>query len=174
MGPAAAITRALRRYADFSDRSSGPEFWWFLAFGLTLHIVGHALDALIFGGGTAALDLSPRFPFTIVFTLFLVTPLIATGFRRLHDTGRPGWPVLIPYALIAGGAIVAYFGILGVGPVAEAGAPQDDFVGETSAGGGRVVAAFVVMQLFGVLMLLYLAAKGGDLAANAYGAPPPR
>lgn len=77
-----AVRRSLSRYAEFRGRASRGEFWWFLVF----RIVVTTLFVELFGvdGQTLAL-------------LALFIPGIASGTRRLHDTGRSGWFQLLAF-----------------------------------------------------------------------------
>jgi len=86
MSLAQAVETVLRRYADFSGRAGRAEYWWwwaalvatFIAIGILTSFVGAA------GYVVAAL-----------FTLATFIPNLAVTVRRLHDTGRSGWWVLV-------------------------------------------------------------------------------
>lgn len=74
-----ANRRCLSKYVDFSGRAARSEYWWFY-----LTYLGTVFVASIFSetlGGLAILG------------LFL--PHLAVTVRRLHDTGKPGWWLLI-------------------------------------------------------------------------------
>jgi len=50
------------------------------------------LDALLFGADQVA-----NFqPLSSVFSLILLAPSLALSIRRMHDTGRSGWWILVP------------------------------------------------------------------------------
>lgn len=73
----------LQKYVAFQGRASRSEFWWFmLAF-----VLGALVTQLIW------------FPLYVIFSLGLFLPLLSVGYRRLQDTGRPGWYIYIPFAL---------------------------------------------------------------------------
>ena len=89
----------LRRYAEFSGRSRRKEYWMYV---LLLIIVGVVLGAV-----EAALGLDktvgPYGPLSALLALATFVPSLAVGIRRLHDTDRSGWWMLIavvPYALM--------------------------------------------------------------------------
>lgn len=95
------MVRPLKRYTDFSGRSTRREFWMFL---LLVNIVSAGL--LIF----VALDTGPFDNLGPIGTLAagiwmlgllgLVVPLVAVEVRRFHDQGRSGFFALlnlIPY-----------------------------------------------------------------------------
>jgi uncharacterized membrane protein YhaH (DUF805 family) len=79
----------LRRYADFSGRSSRAEFWkWTLAFYVVIFVLIFLLIAATRVSSIAALILGIV---TAVFVIGCIIPNIAITIRRLHDTNRSGW-----------------------------------------------------------------------------------
>jgi uncharacterized membrane protein YhaH (DUF805 family) len=64
---------------SFSGRASRSEYWFFMLFTLIAGVLGAILELLVFGYVRGIIG------------LILVVPAMAVGFRRLHDTGRPGW-----------------------------------------------------------------------------------
>ena len=74
----------LSKYANFDDRASKSEYWWFYLFCILLQIVGAIL-------GPAA---------ATVFPLAVTIPSLAVGARRLHDTGKSGWHLLWAITII--------------------------------------------------------------------------
>jgi uncharacterized membrane protein YhaH (DUF805 family) len=85
MGPVEAVTTCLQKYVGFGGRAGRAEFWWFFLFYLVAVLIGYAIDAAVGAGGILY----------VVVTLGLILPTIAVEFRRLHDTGRSGWWILI-------------------------------------------------------------------------------
>ena len=84
----------LQRYADFEGRASRAEFWWFnlVLYGIQIAIV--VLGVVVLGTFSPALG--------TVFTVILwvhglgaLLPQLAVTARRLHDTGRSSWWMLI-------------------------------------------------------------------------------
>ena len=105
--PEATIFTALRRFDDFSGRSSRQEFWLMWLFILILR-VGFYLLALVcegaFAGGfelVAALE--------VMVSFVLLVPLTAAGVRRLHDTGRSGWLLLLNLIPLLGGLVLIFW-----------------------------------------------------------------
>ncbi len=80
-----------QRYAEFSGRSRRSEFWFFVLFSAIVRTIANVVDAILHTnyannvGGLVS---------TLVF-LALVVPSLAVSVRRLHDTGRSGWWLLI-------------------------------------------------------------------------------
>ena len=112
----------LRRYAEFSGRSRRKEYWMFV---LMLVIVG-----VVLGFIEGMLGLNNMFavygPLSLLFFLATLVPSLAVTARRLHDTNRSGWWMLIsviPYAGMAAAMTtgsIALMGILGIAALAGA------------------------------------------------------
>jgi uncharacterized membrane protein YhaH (DUF805 family) len=84
----------LKKYAQFDGRARRAEYWYF---ALVNTIVVVALIALDF-----AADIYPIL--TGLYAFAVLFPSLAVAVRRLHDTGRTGWWILV--ALTVVGAIV--------------------------------------------------------------------
>lgn len=102
------ILLPLKRYADFTGRSTRREFWMFQLIYLALFVVGF----LVIGGSadaygeTSALG-GLMLAMIMLALLGLLVPLLAVEVRRFHDQDRSGWFVLlnlIPYV----GVILVY------------------------------------------------------------------
>lgn len=100
--------KAFRQYADFGGRASRQEFWMFVLFNLLLAMAWAFVAGLLTGlfGGSFDHD-SDRliFMYKLIAIYYAVTavPAMAVGVRRLHDTGRSGWWMLVSLVPIAGG-----------------------------------------------------------------------
>jgi uncharacterized membrane protein YhaH (DUF805 family) len=79
-----AAKTCFAKYFDAKGRATRPEYWWFYL----LYVIAYIVAALL------ASELV-----IIVYVAFLI-PLIMAGIRRMHDTGRSGWFLLIPIANI--------------------------------------------------------------------------
>ncbi len=89
MGFREAVTVCIQDYYTFSGRARRPEFWWFFLFVVVGTLLLSAVDAVIFGEGML-LGLNG------LFGLLTFLPQLAVSWRRMHDTGRPGWFNLLP------------------------------------------------------------------------------
>jgi uncharacterized membrane protein YhaH (DUF805 family) len=87
------------RYAQFEGRSGRAEFWWFalanFIVGALLQILAAAASGLIF--------------LYFIYSLALLIPGLAVGIRRLHDTGKSGWFLLIALIPFVGFIILIVF-----------------------------------------------------------------
>ena len=81
-----SIETCLKKYAVVEGRARPSEFWWF---ALVVAVVNNTLLY------------APTIPSVyIVVALGLLIPYLAAAVRRLHDTGRSGWWLLVPIANI--------------------------------------------------------------------------
>ncbi|MFL6054562.1 MAG: DUF805 domain-containing protein [Actinoallomurus sp.] len=89
----------LRNYAGFSGRARRTEYWMFVLFNviatLVLDLIGMAVKLGTILG--------------LVYGLAVLIPSLAVGVRRLHDTGRTGWWLLIGIIPIIGTIILLVF-----------------------------------------------------------------
>lgn len=83
-----AISACFNKYATFSGRSRRSEYWFFYLFYVLV-----VLAAAILEVATGLTDV-----FTTIAYLVLLLPQIAAGVRRMHDTNRSGWWLLVPIA----------------------------------------------------------------------------
>src|SRR4051794_17675133 len=98
MGFADAIRSVFSKYVGFSGRARRSEFWWFTLFAVILYIVVAIIDAAI---GSSILG--------IIVGLALLLPSLAVTVRRLHDTGRSGWWILIGIIPVIGAIVLLVF-----------------------------------------------------------------
>ena len=97
MGFMEALTTVFRnKYATFSGRASRSEYWWGY---LGLAVTSTVLQIFWVVGTIALLDFGqiaavPSL-IALVAALGLIIPSIAVNVRRLHDTGKSGWMLLI-------------------------------------------------------------------------------
>lgn len=93
-----AYTTAMSRYFDFSGRSSRSEFWLFVLIYLVISVIASIVDYVVFSGSGSQ---SAGFVGALV-ALVHFLPSLAVGVRRLHDTGRSGWWLLINFIPLVG------------------------------------------------------------------------
>ena len=96
---------ALKKYADFSGRSRRKEYWFFVLFGFLINIVLAVIDVksgtLIRGAGLGLLG--------GLYVLATIVPSWAVAVRRLHDTNRTGWWLLIGFIPLIGTIVLIVF-----------------------------------------------------------------
>ena len=77
---------SIGKYVDFSGRATRKEFWTFVFFYYLSIFVGGILDGL---AGTDFIG--------TLLVAFLVIPYISCAARRMHDVGKSGWFMLVPF-----------------------------------------------------------------------------
>jgi uncharacterized membrane protein YhaH (DUF805 family) len=92
-------TVVLQRYAKFDGRAGRAEFWWY---ALANFIIMIALSILI---GI----LSIFWIIYIGYAIAVIIPSIAVAIRRLHDTNKSGWFLLIGLIPFVGFIILIVF-----------------------------------------------------------------
>ena len=99
--------KAFRQYADFSGRASRQEFWMFVLFNLLFAMAWVFVAGLLTGLLDSSFNHESRllFMYKLMAIYYAVTavPAMAVGVRRLHDTGRSGWWMLVSLIPFVGG-----------------------------------------------------------------------
>ncbi len=96
---------APKKYAVFSGRSRRKEYWYFYLFYILFIFVLSFIDVMI-GTYDEVVEIGL---FGGVFVLFMLIPLLATSVRRLHDTDRSGWWLLINLIPLIGVIVFTVF-----------------------------------------------------------------
>ena len=105
-------TLPLKKYADFTGRSRRKEFWFFVLLMIAVSVVANIIDGIL---GMSTLIGGIYGPVTLLAALFFVVPQFSVGVRRLHDTNRSGWWVLLGCVPIAVLVLVMLTGSWSVG-----------------------------------------------------------
>ena len=135
-----------QHYFDFNGRARRAEFWWFIL----VYVIGAILVSAV--GGLIGL----RQPLSLLYSLGLLAPHLGVTIRRLHDTNRTGWLVLIAWVpgivweILVAGAVM-----------------MGSFVGVAMISG-----LFGLIFLAGVIVLIYFLAQPGTAGSNDYGPDP--
>lgn len=96
MGIIFNFINCLRKYCNFSGRSSRYEYWSFTLVYALLSLLVQAMDS-IFGMRVLVL----------LFGLAMLLPSWGVAVRRLHDVNRSGWWLLLPSVITVVGAIIS-------------------------------------------------------------------
>lgn len=91
----------LKKYAVFSGRARRKEYWMFALFNIIASFILGMVDGVL---GTAILG--------IIYSLAVLIPSIAVAVRRLHDTDRSGWWLLIGFIPLIGWIVLLVFTLL--------------------------------------------------------------
>jgi len=98
----------LKKYFVFSGRAQRAEYWYFILFNIIASIIIVIIDSIVgtFNPETGVGILS------VIYALAILIPSIAVAVRRLHDTGRTGWWLLIWLIPLVGFIVILVFMIL--------------------------------------------------------------
>ncbi|MCW2901117.1 MAG: hypothetical protein JWO67_3382 [Streptosporangiaceae bacterium] len=99
----------LKNYAGFSGRARRTEYWMFVLFNVIITVVLNAISMAIKQGSLLG----------SIYGLAVLIPGLAVAVRRLHDTGRSGWWLLIALVPVVGVIVLIIF-------MATAGQPGDN------------------------------------------------
>lgn len=87
------------RYALFEGRAGRAEYWWFFLanflIGLVIQVLAGVSDALVI--------------LSVIYSLALLIPGLAVAVRRLHDTNKSGWWILISLVPLVGIIVLIVF-----------------------------------------------------------------
>jgi len=75
-----AIKSGFKNYATFNGRSSRSAYWYWVLFTVVLSVVLSSINSNLANLGT----------------LVTFIPTLAVAVRRMHDTSRRGWWLLVP------------------------------------------------------------------------------
>jgi len=91
--------KVLKNYAVFNGRARRTEYWMFFLFNAIITIILSILQSIA--------DINNIL--TGIYGLLTILPSLAVGARRLHDSGRSGWWLLIGLIPFIGTIILIIF-----------------------------------------------------------------
>src|SRR5436309_5574241 len=92
----------LKKYLVFTGRATRTEYWMFALFNVIISIVLSIIGYVVVGGnGQSALS--------SLYSLAVLLPSLGVSVRRLHDTNRSGWWLLISLVPIIGIIVLIVF-----------------------------------------------------------------
>jgi uncharacterized membrane protein YhaH (DUF805 family) len=93
-----AVKSGFDHYTKFDGRANKAAYWWWFLFAILVAIAANIVDSII---GSAI--------FSIIVGLGLLLPGLSVSIRRLHDTDRTGWWILIGLIPIIGFIVLLIF-----------------------------------------------------------------
>lgn len=102
----------LRKYAVFEGRARRKEYWMFCLFNLIASCAFATID-VVTGGFNRQYGLGL---FSALYSLAVIVPSIAVSVRRLHDTDRSGWWLLVGLVPCLGAIVLIVFFVQGGTP----------------------------------------------------------
>jgi uncharacterized membrane protein YhaH (DUF805 family) len=100
--------QALKQYAVFKGRARRKEYWFFALFNL---IVSAVLTVVDYMTGSLDMELGVGL-LSGLYSLAILIPSLAVTVRRLHDTDRTGWWLLIAFIPLIGAIVLLVFMLL--------------------------------------------------------------
>lgn len=91
--------KVLKNYAGFGGRAQRMEYWMFCLFNTIFAISIMVVEGFIGSPGVVY----------AIYTLGVLIPSLAVLFRRLHDTNRSGWWILIGLVPLIGAIVLLVF-----------------------------------------------------------------
>ena len=89
----------LKQYAVFSGRSGRQEYWMFVLINIVVTIVINIVEGIAGSPGVIG----------VLYACAVLLPSLGVGIRRLHDTGRSAWWLLIMLIPILGAIALIVF-----------------------------------------------------------------
>jgi uncharacterized membrane protein YhaH (DUF805 family) len=116
MGFTQAVRSGFAHYVTFSGRSRRSEYWFWVLFVIIVTFVAIAIDVMLnpdlmttqMADGTASVSAQGGIVSGIAL-LALFLPGLAVAVRRLHDTDRSGWWLLIGLIPLIGFIVLLVF-----------------------------------------------------------------
>jgi uncharacterized membrane protein YhaH (DUF805 family) len=139
-------TLPLKKYAEFTGRSRRKEYWMFVLLCVAVFVVLYLIEGILGLRGM----IGQYGPLTILFELAVLVPSLAVGIRRLHDTNRSGWWLMIGYGPLLVSMVLPFLGLAGLG----------------------LAMIVLVIALIGFVALLVFMVMEGTRGPNQYGPDP--
>ena len=136
----------LKKFTDFEGRATRTEYWTFILVIFFIGVILFALD-IVLGFSTSEQAISGGL-LSFIFGILVFIPSLSVSVRRLHDSGKSGWLLLVP-------TIVS-------------------IIGASLAMAGTILLILAVLSVIGVYLWIsyLLLLKEGDVGTNEYGENP--
>lgn len=99
--------KCLKHFADFNGRARRKEYWMFMLFNIIFSFIFtfiFTITCTIFSHKTY--DATDITGLTYMLIIILALPSMSVTVRRLHDTGKSGWMLLISLIPVVGGILM--------------------------------------------------------------------
>ena len=113
MGFVEAIKSFWSNYATFKGRARRSEYWFIQLFLIITNVAVGAIDLALMNGDVDRFIANGGGGIVgLVWILVTIVPALAVLVRRLHDTGKSGWWVLMGFVPFAGAIVLFVFTVL--------------------------------------------------------------
>ncbi len=143
-----AIATCMAKYVDFNGRASRPEYWWFFLFAMLL-----SLGSLIVDSSGIVSD---------IVNLALLLPALSAAARRLHDTNRSGWWMLIAFTIIGIIPLIIWLASKGND---QSNTKSSQAIEKENGGGSKsklLIQIIGLMIIVGIFWAYFHGSKGGN------------
>ena len=157
MTPIEAVTSVFRNYANFNGRAQRSEFWWFVLFSLISQAILNLVPIL----GT-------------IYSLALILPMLAVTARRLHDTNRTAWWLILYAVAVLGWVVGTIIFLIAAFSAVAFWDSQWSYESEVAFLGVAFI-VFLVLLVAGIaaaISLWVLCASAGTAGPNRFGPDP--
>ena len=108
-----AIKSFWSKYATFKGRSRRSEYWFIQLFLILTNLAVAAIDLALMNGDVDRFIANGGGGIVgLIWILVTIVPALAVLVRRLHDTGKSGWWVLIGLVPFVGTIVLFIFSVL--------------------------------------------------------------
>lgn len=99
------LKQVIAKYATFRGRARRREYWRYILYYVIAFVALVLVDML-----TGTFNMESQLGFLSgLFLLFMLIPSVAVAVRRLHDTERSGWWVLLALLPLIGQLVLLFF-----------------------------------------------------------------
>ena len=110
MGFGQAVKSFWSHYATFKGRARRSEYWFIQLFLVVTNLAAAVIDFVLMNGDIERFIANGGGGIVgLVWILATIVPALAVLVRRLHDTGKSGWWVLLGFVPLAGGIVLLVF-----------------------------------------------------------------
>jgi len=81
--------KVLKQYADFKGRARRKEYWMFFLFNI---LISYGILGISYAVNMPELSL-----ISSIYSLAVLLPSLGVAIRRMHDVGKSGWFILVPF-----------------------------------------------------------------------------
>ena len=113
MGFTEGVKSFWSNYATFKGRARRSEYWFIQLFLIITNVAVGAIDLALMNGDVDRFIANGGGGIVgLVWILVTIVPALAVLVRRLHDTGKSGWWVLMGFVPFAGAIVLFVFTVL--------------------------------------------------------------
>ena len=98
----------IENYANFEGRARRSEYWYYVLFNFLISI-GLVFAIILLSLLTGPLGFGLTYILVILWSIANIIPSLAAQVRRLHDTNKSGWWILISFIPLGGLVLLVFY-----------------------------------------------------------------